>query len=107
VLPQPVALAPSPPKAQVDVVEEAVHRRPIGRPVVVPPPVYRRVALLRDFIKRRWCSAVEVPLSPATLILFKPSLLTVGRKLIISRRYLLSALLGRDVKPTNVNCTFG
>jgi hypothetical protein len=42
------------------------------------------------------------------LIHFSASLLTAGKKLVNRRLYrLLSASLGRNEKPRNINCTFG
>lgn len=36
-------------KLSIEIPEELVHRRPIERPIVIPPPSYRRVVLLRQF----------------------------------------------------------
>ena len=45
----------------IDVLKQPEHRRPIERPIVVPPPLYRRIVLLRDIIKCYRCPTMDPP----------------------------------------------
>src|SRR5713101_7817695 len=54
ILRQGLVLAPGPPlKSVINVVKQFEHRALIERPIVVPPSLYDRVALLCQIIQRR------------------------------------------------------
>lgn len=58
-----VSLLPSGPALElpIDILEDRMHRRSIERPIVVPPPLYRGIALLREVFKRGRSSTMYLP----------------------------------------------
>jgi len=59
---QRFVLAPGPLlKPLIDVPRDLVHRRPIERPIIIPPPAYRRITLLRQFGQCRRGLSINAP----------------------------------------------